>query len=53
MIEEVTKTEYMQEMRNYYRCVILDTKCIYNSCDVCNIGIAFRKGVEWGKKYKN
>lgn len=53
MTEEITETEYMQEMRNYCRCVILDTKCIYNNCDACNTGIAFRKGIEWGKKYLN
>jgi len=52
MPEQITKTEYMQEMRKYCRCVILDTKCIDDNCDYCNIGIAFRRGIEWGKRHQ-
>ncbi len=46
-MEEVTESEYRQEMRNYFKCTILDTKCIYNDCNACTTGIAFRKGIEW------
>jgi hypothetical protein len=46
-MEEITETEYRQEMRNYYKCIILNTKCIYNNCHVCTASAAFRKGVAW------
>jgi len=46
-MEEITETEYREEMRNYYKCIILNTKCIYNNCKVCTTGIAFRKGIAW------
>lgn len=44
-MEEITETEYREEMRNYYKCIILNTKCINNNCQTCTTGIAFRNGI--------